>query len=150
MSISFCIFSCQLLLANNRKEICASCSSFSKDIHRRLKRLAFRRRTKQIGNYRYQTKEDLLERLRLQSRRLKIANRRVRIVKLTVKVKLIKNISLCNRYWLRLYCLTGAEEEPEKTRGKLWKTWPFKDWDAGNGRWQPYWSGKLNSPLNFT
>ena len=92
MSISFCIFSCQLLLANNRKEICASCSSFSKDIHRRLKRLAFRRRTKQIGNYRYQTKEDLLERLRLQSRRLKIANRRVRIVKLTVKVKLIKNI----------------------------------------------------------
>ena len=99
MSISFCIFSCQLLLANNRKQICASCSSFSKDIHRRLKRLmAFGRRTKQIGNYLYQTKEDLVERLRLQSRRLKIANRRVRIAKLTVKVKLIKNISLCNRY----------------------------------------------------
>jgi hypothetical protein len=60
---------------------------FSKDIRKRLKRLAFRRRTKQDANYRHHTREHILEqKSRLKSRRLTLANRKLKIAKLTVKV----------------------------------------------------------------
>ncbi|EFX63971.1 hypothetical protein DAPPUDRAFT_118655 [Daphnia pulex] len=79
--------SCPLLLANERRQICTLCSSFSKDIQKRLKRLTFRRRTKQNANYRYQTRELILQRVRQLSKRLKLANRKVKLAKLTVKDK---------------------------------------------------------------
>ncbi|KZR99713.1 Uncharacterized protein APZ42_004319, partial [Daphnia magna] len=70
--------SCQLLLANGRRNTCTSCLSLLNGTRKRLKRLAFRNRQLQNAHYRFQTKQQLIQRLRLQSLKLDVARRKVK------------------------------------------------------------------------
>ncbi|XP_045023251.1 uncharacterized protein LOC123467367, partial [Daphnia magna] len=77
--------SCQLLLANGRRNTCTSCLSLLNGTRKRLKRLAFRNRQLQNAHYRFQTKQQLIQRLRLQSLKLDVARRKVKRAKLSNK-----------------------------------------------------------------